>query len=101
MPGGVNSPEAFWDVLVNQKDMISEIPADRWSLETFHDPDQSNHSKMNTKRCGFIHDIDKFDNTFFKISPREASSMDPQQRHILEVTYEAFQDAGIIPSSLG
>ncbi|XP_038068692.1 highly reducing polyketide synthase azaB-like [Patiria miniata] len=100
MPGGVNSPEAFWDALVRGDDMISEVPPDRWSLETFHDPDQSNHSKMVTKRCGFIHGIDKFDNTFFKISPREASSMDPQQRHILEVTYEAFEDAGIIPSTL-
>ncbi|XP_038079053.1 highly reducing polyketide synthase ZEA2-like [Patiria miniata] len=101
MPGGVDSPKAFWDALVQGEDMISEVPPDRWSLETFHDPDQSNHRKMVTKRCGFIHDIDKFDNTFFKISPREASSMDPQQRHILEVTYEAFEDAGIIPDTLG
>ncbi|XP_022090005.1 phthiocerol synthesis polyketide synthase type I PpsC-like isoform X2 [Acanthaster planci] len=101
MPGGVNSPKEFWDVLVRGDDMISEVPPDRWSLETFHDPDQSNHSKMVTRRCGFIHDIDKFDNTFFKLSPREASSMDPQQRHILEVTYEAFQDAGIVPNTLG
>ncbi|XP_022090003.1 highly reducing polyketide synthase azaB-like [Acanthaster planci] len=100
MPGGVNSPKEFWDALVRGDDMISEVPPDRWSLESFHDPDQSNHSKMVTRRCGFIHDIDKFDNTFFKISPREASSMDPQQRHILEVTYEAFEDAGIIPNTL-
>ncbi|XP_022090459.1 uncharacterized protein LOC110979180 isoform X2 [Acanthaster planci] len=101
MPGGVDSPQSFWDVLIKQKDMVSEVPADRWSLDSFHDPDQSNHSKMVTRRGGFVHDIDKFDNTFFKISPREASSMDPQQRHILEVTYEAFQDAGIIPTDLG
>ncbi|XP_072014350.1 probable polyketide synthase 1 [Amphiura filiformis] len=101
MPGGVTTPQEFWDVLVNGRDMITEIPPDRWSIESFHDPDQSNLSKMVTKRCGFIHDIDKFDNTFFKISPREAASMDPQQRHILEVTYEAFQDAGIIPEILG
>ncbi|XP_071805669.1 uncharacterized protein [Asterias amurensis] len=101
MPGGVDSPKAFWDVLVNQQDMVSEVPADRWSLESFHDPDQTNHSKMVTRRGGFVHNIDKFDNTFFKISPREACSMDPQQRQILEVTYEAFQDAGILPSTLG
>ncbi|XP_038076091.1 hybrid PKS-NRPS synthetase pynA-like [Patiria miniata] len=100
MPGGVDSPQAFWDVLVNQKDMVSEVPSDRWSLDSFHDPDQTNHSKMVTRRGGFIHNMDKFDNTFFKISPREASSMDPQQRHILEVTYEAFQDAGVLPSDL-
>ena len=101
MPGGVDSPKAFWDVMVNQQDMVSDIPAERWSLESFYDPDQTNHSKMVTRRGGFVHDIDKFDNTFFKISPREASSMDPQQRQILEVTYEAFQDAGIIPTTLG
>ena len=101
MPGGVNSPKAFWEALVRGDDMISDIPADRWSIESFHDPDQSNHSKMITKRCGFIQGIDQFDNAFFKVSPREASAMDPQQRHILEVTYEAFQDAGIVPGALG
>ena len=67
MPGGVTTPQEFWDVLVNGRDMITEVPPDRWSIESFHDPDQSNHSKMVTKRCGFIHDIDKFDNTFFKV----------------------------------
>ena len=67
MPGGVTTPQEFWDVLVSGRDMITEIPPDRWSIESFHDPDQSNHSKMVTKRCGFIHDIDKFDNAFFKV----------------------------------
>lgn len=67
MPGGVTSPQKFWDVLVNGRDMITEIPPDRWSIESFHDSDQSNHSKMVTKKCGFINDIDKFDNTFFKV----------------------------------
>ena len=67
MPGGVKSPEEFWDVLVNERDMIGEIPPDRWSIESWYDPDQTNHTMMVTKRCGFIHDIDKFDNTFFKV----------------------------------
>ncbi|XP_072033310.1 phenolphthiocerol/phthiocerol polyketide synthase subunit B-like [Amphiura filiformis] len=101
MPGGVTSPEEFWDVLVKGRDMVSEIPPNRWSIESFYHKNQSVHSKMVTKRCGFIHDIDKFDNSFFQISPREAASMDPQQRHMLEVAYEAFQDAGIIPSTCG
>ena len=67
MPGGVKTPQQFWDVMINERDMITDIPADRWSIETWYDSDQTNYTKMITKRAGFIHDIDKFDNTFFKV----------------------------------
>ena len=80
--------------------MITEVPSDRWSLETFYDKGRKETGKMVSSRGGFIKGIDQFDHSFFKISPREAASMDPQQRHLLEVTYEAFEDAGIDPWGL-
>ncbi len=100
MPGGVTSPDEFWKVIHDGRNTISEVPSDRWSLDNFYHPDQTKQGKMITRRCGFIDGIDKFDNTFFKISPREAMSMDPQQRHILEVVNEAFEDAGIVPDTV-
>ncbi|XP_033103364.1 phthiocerol synthesis polyketide synthase type I PpsC-like [Anneissia japonica] len=100
MPGGVTSPNEFWEVLRNGKDCIIEVPDDRWSLEKFHDEDQTKPGKIVSRKCGFIDGIDKFDNTFFKTSPKEAASMDPQQRVLMEVTHEAFEDAGIIPDEM-
>ena len=80
--------------------MITDVPSDRWSLQTFYDKGRKETGKMVSSRGGFIKGIDQFDHSFFKISPREAASMDPQQRHLLEITYEAFEDAGIDPWGL-
>ncbi|XP_022085275.1 reducing polyketide synthase FUB1-like [Acanthaster planci] len=101
MPGDVRSPEDFWAVIRDGKDTITEVPPHRWSLENFYDPDHSKKGKMISRKGGFIDGIDKFDNSFFRISPREAASMDPQQRILLEVVHEAFEDAGIISETLG
>ncbi|XP_033123482.1 phthiocerol/phenolphthiocerol synthesis polyketide synthase type I PpsB-like, partial [Anneissia japonica] len=100
MPGGVTSTDEFWDVLRNGKDCITDVPAGRWSVEKFHDSDQTKPGKMVSGKSGFVDGIEHFDNTFFKTSPKEAASMDPQQRILLEVTHEAFEDAGIIPDDL-
>ena len=97
LPGNVNSPEQFWEVIKTGKNVVTEIPSDRWNVEKFYDRGKRETGKMVSNRGGFINNIDQFDHTFFKISPREAASMDPQQRHLLEVTYEAFEDAGIDP----
>ncbi|XP_072176746.1 probable polyketide synthase 1 [Diadema setosum] len=99
--GGANTTDDFWKVLLEGKECIQEIPADRWVIDNFYDEDQTRQGKMVTRRCGLIEDMDGFDNLFFKISPREAASLDPQQRHLLEVNYEAFEDAGINPDLLG
>lgn len=82
------------------RNVVTEIPSHRWNMEEFYDKGGRKTGKVVSNRAGLIEDIDQFDHTFFKISPREASSMDPQQRHLLEVTYEAFQDAGIDPWGL-
>jgi acyl transferase domain-containing protein len=95
-----NSPEAFWQLLRNGVDAIAEIPSTRWSLNDFYAPEPATPGKMNTRYGGFIDQVDQFDPEFFGISPREAERIDPQQRLVLEVAWEALENAGIVPAQL-
>jgi len=97
---GANDPAAFWKMLRDGVDAISEVPSDRFDQHAFYDPDPSVPGKMNTRWGGFLGHVDQFDPNFFGISPREAQRMDPQQRLLLEVTWEALQDAGQVPKRL-
>jgi acyl transferase domain-containing protein/NADP-dependent 3-hydroxy acid dehydrogenase YdfG/phospholipid N-methyltransferase/aryl carrier-like protein len=99
-PGGANSPEAFWKLLRDGVDAITEVPADRWNVDSFYDPDGAKPGKIRTRWGGFIDKIDEFDAEFFGISPREAFKMDPQQRLLLEVAWEALEDGGQVPENL-
>ena len=92
-PGGANDPQRFWQLLASGGDAISRVPPDRWDADAFYDPDPSKAGKMTTRWGGFIDQVDGFDPGFFEISPREAARMDPQQRLVLEVAYEALEDA--------
>ena len=94
------SPEAFWSLLCDGVNAISEIPPERWDVDTFYDPDPTAPGKMTTRWGGFLDDIDQFDADFFDISPREAMSLDPRQRLMLELSWEALEDAGLAPASL-
>jgi len=100
-PGDVTGPESFWDLLVEGRDAISRVPADRWDADAFYDPDPLTPGRMTTKWGGFVPNIAGFDAEFFGITPREAAAMDPQQRMLLEVSWEALENAGIAPDSLG
>ncbi len=100
-PGDVTGPESFWDLLVEGRNAISRIPADRWDADAFYHPDPLTPGRMTTKWGGFVPDIAGFDAEFFGITPREASAMDPQQRMLLEVSHEALEHAGIPADSLG
>ncbi len=99
-PGGADTPEKFWQLLRGGRDAIREVPADRWNIDDFFDPDAEAPGKMNTRYGGFLDEIDKFDPQFFGITPREAESIDPQQRLILEVSWEALENAGRSPARL-
>ena len=92
---GAKNPQAFWQLLCDGVDAISHIPKDRWDVESFYDAKETS-----THWGGFVDKVDQFDPEFFGIAPREALSMDPQQRFLLEVTWEALEDAGIVPDSL-
>ena len=100
-PGGVVGPEAYWAFLTNGVDAITEVPPDRWSADAFYDPDPSAPGRMSSKWGAFLPDVAGFDADFFGISPREAEAMDPQQRVLLEVAWEALEHAGMAPDQLG
>jgi acyl transferase domain-containing protein/SAM-dependent methyltransferase/acyl carrier protein len=93
-PGGANDPESFWRLMTEGREAISEVPPDRWDIDAFYDPNPDAPGKMSTRRGGFLSGIDQFDPEFFSISPREAAGMDPQQRMLLEVAWEALEHAG-------
>ena len=100
-PGGANNPKAYWELLHRGGDGISEVPASRWDIDSYYDPDPAAPGKMITKLGGFLDvDISLFDAEFFGISPREAEFMDPQQRLLLELSYEALESADIEPATL-
>ena len=98
-PGGEN-PEAFWRALRDGRDMVREVPPERWDAERLHDPDPDAPGKAGTRWGSFLDGVDLFDARFFGIAPREALSIDPQQRLLLEVAWEALEDAGIAADRL-
>jgi len=99
-PGGADSPDAFWQLLHNGVDAITEVPPDRWNIDEYYDSDPDAPGKMYTRHGGFLKEVDKFDAHFFGISPREAISLDPQQRLLLEVSWEAMENAALSPEEL-
>jgi phthiocerol/phenolphthiocerol synthesis type-I polyketide synthase D len=99
-PGGVVGPESYWTFLANGEDAIGEIPPERWDADAFYDPDPFAPGRMSSKWGGFLPDVAGFDADFFGISPREAEAMDPQQRVMLEVAWEALEHAGIAPDRM-
>src|SRR5262245_10245506 len=99
-PGGVNDGPSDWRLLCNGADAVSEIPADRFDINAYYDPEPRKPGKIYTRQGGFLDEIGQFDPQFFGMAPREAISLDPQQRLLLEVSWEALEHAGQAPDKL-
>ncbi|WP_455770193.1 type I polyketide synthase [Streptomyces erythrochromogenes] len=97
---GARNPLAFWELLRNGRSGITDVPADRWDAHRLLAPDIAAPGKVATTRGGYLDDIAGFDADFFGIAPNEAAMMDPQQRLMLELGWEALEDAGIVPTEL-
>ncbi len=100
LPGGIDSPEQLWEALLAGADLVNEIPADRWDPADFYDPEPGVPGRSVSKWGGFLDDVAGFDPDFFGISEREAASIDPQHRMLLQTAWEAVEHAGIPPTSL-
>ncbi|MEO6829238.1 MAG: beta-ketoacyl synthase N-terminal-like domain-containing protein, partial [Acidobacteriaceae bacterium] len=97
---GASSPQAFWEMLCHKRNGVTEVPTDRWNSARFFHPDSKAPGKIAGRWGGFLDHLDQFDASFFGISPREAPHVDPRQRKMLEIAWEALEDAGIPPLSL-
>lgn len=94
-----NNISEFWDNLINSRDSIKQIPEDRWDADKYKEV-KSPRGRSQSEWGGFLQNSKEFDNKFFKVSPREAETMDPQERLFLEVSWEAIEDAGYTPNNL-
>jgi len=99
-PGGADTPEQFLELLRDGRDAISEVPRDRWDADAWYDANPDTPGKINCRHGGFVAGCEQFDPAFFEIAPREAKSVDPQHRMLLEVSWEAMENAGLVPSQL-
>ncbi|WFE65050.1 type I polyketide synthase [Micromonospora sp. WMMD714] len=99
-PGGIRSADDLWRFVVEERDAITGFPTDRGWPDDLYDPEPGRAGHTYAQGGGFLHDAADFDAGFFGISHREALAMDPQQRHLLEVSWEALEQAGIDPATL-
>ncbi|MEO5876994.1 MAG: type I polyketide synthase, partial [Streptosporangiaceae bacterium] len=99
-PGGITGPESYWRFLLDEGDAIGDVPDGRWDAFDDGSPEIGDLLANVTRRGGFLEDIAGFDARFFGITPREAAVMDPQQRLVLEVAWEALENAGLAPIGL-
>ncbi len=95
IPGELTNIDKLWQGLCSKYSAIREIPSERWDSNRYYSTNEQSRGKAYVKRGGFLNrDPREFDASFFGISPRDAENMDPQQRLMLEVTWEAFENAG-------
>lgn len=95
-PGGANSPEALWSLVAEGRHAWTSVPPDRFKENSFYHPDSNSRGGTNQKGGHFLdQDLAAFDAGFFGIPPQEAEAMDPQQRVVLETSWEAVENAGI------
>jgi acyl transferase domain-containing protein len=100
LPRNLRDPNAFWRFLAAGQNAVTEIPRDRWDANAYYDADPDRPGKMNVRHGAFLERVNEFDAEFFGISAHEARIMDPQQRILLEVCWEALENAAVAPSSV-
>ncbi len=102
LPGGVNNPAQYWQLLQDGASGVVRVPAERWDADAFYSADYTVPGTICSREGGFLTSWqpDEFDAEFFGISPREATGMDPQQRLLLEVAWEALENAGITAQAI-
>lgn len=95
-PQNATSPQGFWDMLVQQRCAMTDFPSSRLNVDAFYQPNISYRNTLPLRGGHFIQeDLGAFDAGFFGITPTEAAAMDPAQRGVLEIAYQAFENAGI------
>lgn len=99
-PGAADSPEALWQLLDSGRDGLGDVPPGRWDIDGLYNPDTTATGTAYTFRGGYVDGIDHFDAAFFGIGPREAAVMDPQQRMMLHLAWEAIERSGRDPRTL-
>ena len=100
LPGGIDSPEKLWEALLRGDDLVTEIPADRWDVDEYYDPEPGVPGRSVSRWGGFLDDIWGFDAPFFGLRTHEAAAMDPHHRLLIETAWEAVEHAGLDPRSL-
>ncbi len=100
MPGGVQDLQAMWQLLAEGRNTVTDIPKTRWDVEKYFDADPEVPGKSYTNKGSFIDSPDLFDRAFFRASPEEAAKMDPQHRLLLETSWVALENAGVLKSEL-
>jgi polyketide synthase 5 len=94
LPGGIDSPELLWEALLRGDDLVTEVPADRWDVDEYYDPEPGVPGRSVCKWGAFLDDVGDFDPEFFGITDKEATAMDPQHRLLLAASWEAMEHSG-------
>ena len=100
MPGQIVDLRSLWKFLAAGREAVGPLPASRWNVDEFYDPDPEAKGHSYVREGSFLDAIDQFDPAFFGISPREAKNIDPQHRFLLEAAWQALESANVVPSSL-
>ena len=100
LPGGIDSPEQLWAALLRGDDLVKEVPAERWDMDQYYDPEPGVPGRSISKWAAFLDDPTGFDAEFFGIGDREALASDPQHRVLLETAWEAMEHAGLTPNQI-
>ena len=97
LPGDIDNDDALWQALIDGKDLVTEVPENRFDKAKFYHSNQNRKGKSYTFSAGVLSDYNSFDYSFFGITAKEASQMDPQQHILLETTWRALEDSGCDP----